>query len=69
MVTPWADVSIDGRVVGQTPLARIPLPPGPHQVLLIHPAYQPFSRLVRIKPGETLRLSVDLTTDGVRRQP
>jgi len=69
VVTPWADVSIDGRVVGQTPLARIPLPPGPHQVLLIHPAYQPFPRLVRIKPGETLRLSVDLTTDGVRRQP
>ena len=26
---PWAEVTVDGRVVGQTPLARIPLPPDP----------------------------------------
>jgi hypothetical protein len=28
--TPWATIEIDGREVGDTPLAGIMLPPGPH---------------------------------------
>ncbi|HSD26047.1 MAG TPA: serine/threonine-protein kinase [Vicinamibacteria bacterium] len=65
---PWADVSVDGVPRGQTPLARIPLRPGPHAVLLTHPDYQPYPRRVTIRPGETFRLSVDLAADGVRRR-
>ena len=65
---PWADVSVDGVPRGQTPLGRIPLPPGPHAVLLTHPDYQPYPRRVTIRPGETARLTVDLATDGVRRR-
>jgi serine/threonine protein kinase len=65
---PWADVSVDGVPRGQTPLGRIPLPPGPHAVLLTHPDYQPYPRRVTIRPGETFRLAVDLATDGVRRR-
>ena len=67
LVTPWADVSVDGRPVGQTPLARIPLPAGPHDVLLSHPDYQPFPRRVTIRPGATFRLVVNLPSEGVRR--
>jgi eukaryotic-like serine/threonine-protein kinase len=67
LVTPWADVSIDGQPRGQTPLARIPLPPGPHDVRLTHPDYAPFPRRVVIRPGETFRLVVDLPSEGVRR--
>ncbi|HEY7512993.1 MAG TPA: serine/threonine-protein kinase, partial [Vicinamibacteria bacterium] len=37
LVTPWADVSVDGLPRGQTPLARIPLAPGAHDVRLSHP--------------------------------
>ncbi len=65
---PWADVSVDGVPRGQTPLGRISLPPGPHAVLLTHPDYQPYPRRVTIRPAETLRLTVDLATDGVRRR-
>jgi serine/threonine-protein kinase len=65
---PWADVSVDGVPRGQTPLGRIPLPPGPHAVLLTHPDYQPYPRRVTIRPGETARLTVDLATDGIRRR-
>jgi eukaryotic-like serine/threonine-protein kinase len=65
---PWADVSVDGVPRGQTPLARISLPPGPHAVLLTHPDYQPYPRRLTIRPGETTRLTVDLATDGVRRR-
>lgn len=69
VVTPWADVSIDGVPAGQTPLKALPLQPGPHAVLLTHPDYQPFPRRVTIRSGETFRLVVDLPTDGVRRSP
>ena len=65
---PWADVSVDGIPRGQTPLGRIPLPPGPHAVLLAHPDYQPYPRRVTIRPAETFRLTVDFATDGVRRR-
>ncbi len=65
---PWADVSVDGIPRGQTPLGRVPLPPGPHAVLLTHPDYQPYPRRVTIRPGQTFRLTVDLATDGVRRR-
>lgn len=68
LVTPWADVAIDGVAVGQTPLTRIPLSPGPHTVVLTHPDYQPFPRRVVIRPGETLRLTVALAIEGVRQR-
>jgi serine/threonine protein kinase len=64
---PWAEVTVDGRVVGQTPLARIPLPPGSHSVILTHPHYRPFTRRVEIRAGETTTIRLDLATDGVRR--
>ena len=67
-VVPWADLSIDGIPRGQTPLARIDLAPGPHQVVLSHPDYQPWVRRVRLEAGETLRLHVDLRVDAVRRR-
>ncbi len=68
LARPWADVSVDGIPRGQTPLARIPLLPGPHAVLLTHPGYQPWPRRVAIRSGETFRLTVDLPTDGVPRR-
>jgi serine/threonine-protein kinase len=68
VVQPWADVSVDGVPRGQTPLGRIPLTPGPHAVLLAHPDYLPYPRRVTVRPGETLRLVVDLRSDGVRRR-
>jgi hypothetical protein len=48
-------------------LARIPLAPGPHAVLLTHPDFAPFPRRVTIRAGETFRLVVDLRSQGVRR--
>jgi serine/threonine-protein kinase len=64
---PWADVTVDGRVVGQTPLPAIPLAPGSHSVVLTHPDYLPFTRRVEIRVGETATIRLDLTTEGKRR--
>jgi serine/threonine-protein kinase len=64
---PWADVTVDERLAGQTPLRRIALRPGAHEVVLAHPDYRPFQRKVTIRPGQTFRLDFDFATEGVRR--
>jgi hypothetical protein len=66
-VKPWADVTIDDKYVGQTPLKRLPLRPGPHAVVLSHPDFRPYQRTVRIRSGEPFKLDVDLTQQGIRR--
>jgi serine/threonine-protein kinase len=67
LAKPWADVTIDDKPISQTPLARLPLRPGPHSVVLAHPDYRPYVRKVTIRPGETFRINFDFTTEGVRR--
>lgn len=64
---PWADVTVDGRVVGQTPLEAIALAPGSHSVILTHPQYEPFTRRVEIRAGETTTIQLDLAIAGKRR--
>ena len=68
LVKPWADVSVDEIPRGQLPLGPIRLAPGPHSVLIVHPEYLPYRRKVTIRSGETLRLAVDLVSEGVRRR-
>jgi serine/threonine-protein kinase len=63
----WADVTVDGRVVGQTPLAPIALAPGSHSVVLTHPDYPRVIRKVEIRAGETTTIRLDLATEGKRR--
>jgi hypothetical protein len=48
-VRPWAEVSVDGNVVGTTPLDRISLGPGVHRVRVRHHAYEPVERSVKIR--------------------
>jgi hypothetical protein len=34
---PWADVSLDGKSLGPTPLSKVPVTIGPHELLFTHP--------------------------------
>jgi serine/threonine-protein kinase len=68
-VRPWGEVSIDGRLIGTTPLDRITLTAGTHVVRVRHPSFDLWERPVAIRPGETSKLVVDLPADGVRKQP
>jgi serine/threonine-protein kinase len=34
---PWADVTIDGKSVGQTPIGNLSLPIGSHEIVYSHP--------------------------------
>jgi hypothetical protein len=65
VVKPWAEVSIDDTPVGTTPLAPLSLSPGSYAVRLSHPEYRPLQRKVKIEPGETTRLEIDLRLDAV----
>jgi len=67
VVTPWAEVSADGTVVGTTPLRPFPLGPGDHLLRFRHPDYSPFQKKVTVKPGETILIEVDLTQEAFRR--
>jgi hypothetical protein len=66
-VKPWADVTVDGRPLGQTPLGRVELVPGRHEIVLTHPNYRPYRRWITLAAGETKALQVDLTQEGVPR--
>jgi hypothetical protein len=37
LVRPWADVYVDGRFAGQTPMGALRVPPGKHTIVLRHP--------------------------------
>ncbi len=65
---PWAEVTIDGKPVGPTPLvAPVRLPEGPHQIRLEHAWYQPIEQAIEIEPGTVegaAAVSVDFETRG-----
>jgi serine/threonine-protein kinase len=63
---PWADVWIDGRSVGQTPLANLVVPVGAHQVIFRHPDLGERRQTVVVTTRGTQRIAVDFTTDAIR---
>jgi serine/threonine-protein kinase len=63
-VVPWADVIVDGKQVGATPLKPISLSAGVHALVLSNPGFQPLNKKVTIEPGTTRTLEVDLTFEA-----
>jgi serine/threonine-protein kinase len=54
VTSPWTQVTLDGRSLGETPLVRVPLPPGTHTLRLRNPsAGIDESYEVTIRSGET----------------
>jgi hypothetical protein len=58
--TPWAEVWIDGRNVGETPLGHVQLTIGPHEVQFRHPELGNQTRTLVVTTGSVALLSVDL---------
>ena len=59
--TPWADVLIDGRPAGQTPLGHVNLPIGPHQITFRHPQFGERTERVVVAAQGVTRVAVNLT--------
>ena len=57
---PWADVSIDGKELGQTPIANLMLPIGAHQVVFRHPQFGEKHATVNVSLQEAARVAVDM---------
>jgi serine/threonine protein kinase len=60
---PWADVTIDGRASGVTPLVRVALTPGGHDIVFTNPALGVTrTEHVELVSGEQRDVIVDLRT-------
>jgi hypothetical protein len=61
VVRPWADVFVADRNLGQTPMPPFSLYEGEHEILLRNRQLKKRKRItVRVQPGRTTRVSVDL---------
>jgi hypothetical protein len=57
---PWADVWVDGKAVGQTPLGHVSVPIGEHEVTWRHPQLGERKQKVRVTAHTATRVGVDL---------
>jgi hypothetical protein len=58
---PWAEVFVDGRDVGSTPIGNLPVSVGPHTVVWRHPQLGERQQTVRVGARTPARASADLT--------
>jgi serine/threonine-protein kinase len=65
--SPYAQVTVDGKDAGTLPLRPLELAPGPHVVRFAHPSYRPLERTVTIRAGETTKVFVNWSVDGIPR--
>jgi hypothetical protein len=60
LVRPWADVYVDGRHAGQTPMKALRLPPGSHTILMRHPELGEKSAVVEVFQDRETVLEVEM---------
>lgn len=61
--TPWSQVSVDGRLVGNTPQMNIQLSPGTHRITLVNPDFNiRETQTVTIEAGQTVTRVIRLQT-------
>jgi len=66
--TPWADITIDGRPIGYTPVSELPVDVGTHRIRVERTGYEPFETTVSVARDERKRLPlVQLTPAGTPR--
>jgi hypothetical protein len=58
---PWADLIIDGRNVGQTPIANLPVSIGVHEIVFRHPQLGERRQRLTVTAQGPNRIAVDLT--------
>ncbi len=54
---PWAEVAIDGKPAGQTPLANVSIPIGTHEIVFRHPQFGEQRHTVVVKAEDITRVS------------
>ena len=64
-VKPAAEITLDGKTVGDTSAYTAPVTAGEHVIRFIHKNWQPLSRTVSVGSGERLKVAVDLKDEGI----
>jgi hypothetical protein len=59
--SPWAEIFVDGRSIGTTPLGDVSLPVGSHEVVWRHPQLGERRRTVVVGAQTPTRVAMDLT--------
>ena len=57
---PWAEVWVDGRRVGETPIGNLNVAIGPHEVVFKHPQFGEKRHAISVTLSAPVRLSVDM---------
>lgn len=58
--TPWANVSLDGQELGETPVGNTAVPVGTHEVVFRHPQFGEQRITATVTASAPARLSVDM---------
>ena len=58
--TPWAEVFLDGRSLGETPIANVGATVGTHELIFRNPQHQELRQMVTVASGKVSRVSVTL---------
>ena len=58
---PWAEVYLDGRSLGETPIANASVSAGTHEVIFRNPQFIEMRQMVTVASGKATRLAVTLT--------
>jgi len=67
IVSPAAEVVLDGTSLGSVSLRELTLAPGRHVVRILHPEYEPLQRVVTVRAGIDTSLVIDLREKGIRK--
>ncbi|HKA57427.1 MAG TPA: serine/threonine-protein kinase [Gemmatimonadales bacterium] len=54
---PWAELYVDGRLVGNTPVVDLQLRAGRHRLRLQRAGFRPYEEVVTLAPGQSLRMT------------
>jgi len=57
---PWAEVWIDNKRIGETPIGNVPLPIGPHEVVFRHPQFGEKRQAIEVTASAPVRVSIDM---------
>jgi hypothetical protein len=57
---PWAEVLLDGTVIGETPIANYAAAPGSHELVFRNPRYPEQRRTVMVSPTSPTHVGVDM---------
>ncbi|MBT3232441.1 MAG: serine/threonine protein kinase [Calditrichaeota bacterium] len=66
IVRPWARVFLEDKELGITPLGRVELSPGVHDMILENGSFPPYSRSLKVDAGEVDTIEIDLTQEFSR---